>query len=275
MMGQVASPHMTSVNWSAVQADDFTIPPDQPLPELITELSEMLRSPKPEIRDSLAYSTLAAWIIRGNLPRDRQTDLGDRMAARFTDQAVQARTFAPLILACLADRGLVEDRWVNAFEQWYPAEADLRGYDPSLGWLHAVAHGADLLGELGMITTVAPQRMLQLAAARLTRPTDFVWRDQEDDRLGYAIAQTLTRDDLGPAEATAWLDAIEGLIEEPPEVPIPANVSNTLRTLRSLYILLGTGVRVRGQDLPLVPKHAPLVKGRLVEVLHHRTPWMW
>jgi len=39
--------------------------------------------------------------------------------------------------------------------------------------------------------------------------------------------------------------------------------------------LLGTGVRVRGQDLPLVPMHAPSVKGRLVEVLHHRTPWMW
>ena len=266
---------MTSVDWSAAQADDFKVPVGHVLDELVAELSEMLRSPKPEVRDSLAYTTLAAWIMRGNLPRDRQTALGDQMAERFTDPAVQARTFAPLILACLADRDLVEDEWVVAFEGWYPTEADLRGYDGSLGWLHAVAHGADLLGELGMTSTVDPERMLRLATARLTAPTDYVWRDQEDDRLGYAIAQTMTRDDLGPAEATGWLDPIEALLEKPPEVPIPPRVSNALRTLRSLYVLLGTGVRVRGQDLPLVPMHAPLVKGRLVEVLHHRTPWMW
>ena len=100
-------------------------------------------------------------------------------------------------------------------------------------------------------------------------------RSQEDDRLGFAIAQTLTRDDLRPAEATAWLDVVEALLETPPEVPIPPGISNTLRTLRSLYVLLGTGVRVRGQSLPLIPTHAPFIKVRLVEILHHRTQWMW
>ncbi|MHB8185435.1 MAG: hypothetical protein ACYDDU_04980 [Dermatophilaceae bacterium] len=68
---------------------------------------------------------------------------------------------------------------------------------------------------------------------------------------------------------------VEALLTRPPEVPIPPNVSNTLRTLRSLYVLLGTGVRVRGQDLPVIPAHAPAIKARFVEVLHHRTPWMW
>ena len=130
---------MTSVNWSAVHADEFKIPTGYALADLVAELSDMLRSPKPEVRDALAYSTLSAWIMRGNLPHDQQTDLGDRMAERFTDPAVQARTFAPLILACLADRDVVEDGWVIAFERWYPTEADLRGYDTSLGWLHAVA----------------------------------------------------------------------------------------------------------------------------------------
>ena len=112
-----------------------------------------------------------------------------------------------------------------------------------------------------MTPTVGPQRMLQLAAARLTAPTDYVWRDQEDDRLGYAIAQTLTRDDLGPAEGTVWLDPIEALLETPSEVPIPAGVSNALRTPRSLYVLLGTGVRVRGQDLPRGPEARVIGQG--------------
>lgn len=266
---------MTVIDWPAVQAADFKIPEGLALAELTTELSAMLRSPEPEVRDKLAYSALATWISRGNLPRDLQIDLGDQMAERLTDPAVQARTFAPLILAVLADQGLAEDRWVSAFERWYSTEVDLRGFDTSLGWLHAVAHGADLLGELGMTSTVAPRRMLELAAARLTAPTDYVWRDQEDDRLAFAIAQTLTRDDLGPAEVTGWLDAVEALLKSPPEVPIPPNISNTLRTLRSLYVLLGTGVRVRSQNLPLIPTHAPFIKGRLIEILHHRTPWMW
>ncbi|MHB8185436.1 MAG: DUF2785 domain-containing protein [Dermatophilaceae bacterium] len=209
---------MTSVDWSAVQAADFKIPEGHSLVELTTELSEMLRSPEPEIRDTLAYSTLATWISRGNLPPDLQIDLGDQMAERLTDPAVEARTFAPLILAVLADQGLAEDRWVSAFEQWYPAEPDLRGYDPSLGWLHAVAHGADLLGELGLTTTVDPQRMLQLAAERLTASTEYVWREQEDDRLGCAVAQILTRDALGPAESTMWLGTVEALLTRPPEV---------------------------------------------------------
>ena len=34
--------------------------------------------------------------------------------------------------------------------------------------------------------------MLRLAAARLVAPTEFVLRDQEDDRLGYAMTLTCT-----------------------------------------------------------------------------------
>jgi len=266
---------MTSVDWSAVKADDFKIPEGHAMAELTDELAEMLRSPKPETRDTLAFFTLATWISRGDLPHALEIDLGDRMAERFTDPEVQGRTFAPLILACLAEQDLVEDRWVDAFERWYAAEQDLRGYDPSLGWLHAVAHGADLLGELGRTTRVDPLRMLRLAAQRLTAPTDHVWQEAEDDRLSFAIAQTLTRDDFGAAESIAWLEAVEVMVTTAAEGPIAPNVSNSLRTLRALYVLLETGVRVRDQDKPLVPTHAPAVKARLVEILHHATPWMW
>ena len=91
---------------------------------------------------------LATWIERGEL--DGQLDwLGAAMADRFADPQVQARTFAALILAWVVERGRYDEHWARAFTAWYPAETDLRGYDPELGWLHAVAHGADLLGVLG------------------------------------------------------------------------------------------------------------------------------
>ncbi|NNG39004.1 DUF2785 domain-containing protein [Flexivirga sp. ID2601S] len=39
--------------------------------------------------------------------------------------------------------------WTDAVLAWWPAEQDLRGYDEQLGWVHAVAHGADAVGALG------------------------------------------------------------------------------------------------------------------------------
>jgi hypothetical protein len=55
------------------------------------------------------------------------------MAARLADPEIQARSFAALILAALVEHGDFEASWLAAFAAWYPAETDLRGYDPALG----------------------------------------------------------------------------------------------------------------------------------------------
>ena len=123
----------------------------------------MLRSPDPVVRDGQAYSVLATWISRGVLPAEQLRELGDEMVRRFGDAEIQARTFAPLILDSIVSAGVFEPSWVPPFERWYVAEEDLRGHDAKLGWLHAVAHGADLLGTLwGCIPAVEPVQMLRL-----------------------------------------------------------------------------------------------------------------
>ncbi|HZE00056.1 MAG TPA: DUF2785 domain-containing protein, partial [Micromonosporaceae bacterium] len=33
--------------------------------------------------------------------------------------------------------------WQRAVGAWFLGETDLRGWDDQLGWLHAIAHGAD------------------------------------------------------------------------------------------------------------------------------------
>ncbi|MFV5998809.1 DUF2785 domain-containing protein [Streptomyces sp. NPDC056231] len=98
--------------------------------------------------------------------------------------------------------------WVDAFERWYTAEQDLRRHDETLARLHAVAHGADLPAGFGRRPEVAPVRMLSLAAARLTAPTDHVYDQMEDDRLAWAIARVLTRTDLSEHDAVGWLEPI-------------------------------------------------------------------
>lgn len=258
-------------DWARVRTDGFAVPIDRPLTDLVAELSSMLRSPDPVIRDAHAYSTLATWIGTGVLGKDQLRELGDEMVARLGDAEVQARTFAPLILDSIVTAGVFEPSWVPPFERWYVAEEDLRGFDPKLGWLHAVAHGGDLLGTLGLMPAVEPVEMLRLGIGRLLTPTSFVLRDLEDDRLGFALAATLTRSDLTEADATGWLDPALWAVGNPPADGFRPEVSNTLRTLRVVYVLIDHGVRIE-QVKKKVP-HRAAVKAKLAEAFRTATPY--
>jgi len=168
--------------------------------------------------------------------------------------------------------GVFEPSWVPPFERWYVAEEDLRRYDAKLGWLHAVAHGADLLGTLGLHPAVEPVQMLRLGIGRLLTPTPYVLRDMEDDRLAYALAITLTRDDLTDADATLWLDPAIRALSNPPVEGITPEVTNTVRTLRALYLLVDHGMRLPKADRLTPVPHGDAVKAKIVEVVRIVTP---
>ncbi|AUY51821.1 DUF2785 domain-containing protein [Streptomyces sp. CB01881] len=256
------------INWTEIETAE-------PTPELLAAVSGALRSPDPQTRDSLAYEQLCRWIPR--LAPPELYALGDEMAERLADPEIQARTFAPLILADLVDAGAYRPAWLDAFARWYPAETDLRGWDQELGWLHAVAHGADLLAALGRSPLVTdPEPLLELAAARLLAPTDHVWDAMEDDRLGRAVALVLTRPGLTERQALAWLDPIAA---QPPRRPtasapgVAATLSNTLRTLRVVYVLADRGVRpARGAE-PLTVQHCAALRARIAALLVVNSPF--
>ncbi|MER5757160.1 DUF2785 domain-containing protein [Streptomyces sp. NPDC002088] len=232
-----------------------------------------LRSPDPAVRDDRAYVTAARWIPDLD-PAERQ-DLGDRMAAYFTDPALQARTFAPLVLARIVEAGYWSEMWWRPFADWYPAEQDLRGYDPALGWLHAAAHGADLLAALARHPGQDPQPLAELAVDRLLAPTDHLFDAQEDDRIAYALARILSRPDLTAAQSVAWLEPIAETFRAGEPGPVPAWVSNTVRTLRMLYVLVDRGVRTRNTDEPPRPvTHRVQVLEALADTLTIVAPYM-
>jgi Protein of unknown function (DUF2785) len=260
-------------DWAAVIEQDFRLPAGLSQADAVIELSAALRSPDPVLRDEQAFSVLAGLVPELDSAQRRR--LGDEFAHRLADPEIQARTFAALILAAVVEAGEYEPGWLAAFEAWYPAETDLRGYDPVLGWLHAVAHGADLLGTFGRCPRVAPARLLDLAAARLLAPTDYVFADQEDDRVAHAVALTLTRAELTRGEAVGWLTAIAGSLGAGQPGPVPAPASNTMRTLRVLYLLADRGVRLdwSAQAEPVALPHREAVKERLAEVLALAAPY--
>ncbi|GAA2268597.1 DUF2785 domain-containing protein [Kitasatospora cystarginea] len=231
-----------------------------------------LRSPDPVLRDERAYSRATRWIPA--LDSAERQYLGDRMAARFSDPAVAARAFAPLVLARIVEAGDWKQEWWSAFADWYPAEADLRGHDPVLGWLHAVAHGADLLAALSRHPGQDPVPLAELAVARLLAATDHLFDAQEDDRLALALARILSHPDLTAAQSARWTDPVAAAFRTGEPGPVPAWASNTMRTLRMLYVLVDRGLRAPAPDgPPRTATHREAVLGALADTLAVVAPY--
>ncbi|MBB5873048.1 hypothetical protein F4553_006482 [Allocatelliglobosispora scoriae] len=258
-------------DWQMILDTKFAVPRDRPIGELVAQLVPMLRSPDPVIRDRFGYSILSTWIARGELDA-YLGQLGDAMAARFGDPEIQARTFAPLILAEVIGRGRFEQTWLSAFERWYRTETDLRGLDPRLGWLHAVAHGADLLGAFGaaeQLTAADLTGLLDLATVRLLTRTTHVFDAWEDDRLADAIARVLSRLELSREQAVEWLAPVAAdFTRRDWSVPVPAHAVNTMHTLRMLYLLIDRGFRLPGvEGEPIQVWHREAILEALLDVL--------
>jgi hypothetical protein len=217
------------------------------------DLLWMLRSADPAERDEVAYLAMVQR-ISGGTEDDDLVALGDEMARRLTDPEIQVRTFAALILAEAVERDILTGRataaavlrWRDAFAGWYPAERDLRGWDERLGWLHAVAHGADALAVFGRSPRLGRddlRGLLGIARDRMLAETDYVLRDQEDDRLAYALAIILSRTELDEHDSVGWLAPMCDTFTVGEPGPVPAFATNAMRTLRMLYLLCDRGFR--------------------------------
>jgi hypothetical protein len=222
----------------------------------VEDLVAGLAAADPAVRDEKAYPELVALIRSGELD-DRLVALGDTMVSRFGHPEIPARTVAPLILAAIVDHGVVEDRWYTAFAGWWLAETDLRGWDDRLGWLHAIAHGADLAGAFGALDE--SDRALTLIARRVTAPTGYQFAHMEEDRVARAMVRVLARADADP---TGWLAVVDELFATGEPGPLPVAVANTLAVLRATYVMADR------RDLP----HRTAVTDGIARRLHEAFP---
>jgi hypothetical protein len=254
------------------------------------DVLRMLRSADPAERDDVAYFAMVHRISTG-AEDDDLVALGDEMARRLTDPEIQVRTFAALILAEVVEHDMASGRattgavlrWRDAFAAWYPAERDLRGWDERLGWLHAVAHGADALAVFGRSPRLGRddlRGLLGVAAERLLAETDYVLRDQEEDRLAYALALVLSRTELDEEDSVGWLAPICDAFTAGEPGPVPAFATNAMRTLRMLYLLCDRGFRfpeaTRGDTTAEVTHvaHPQALQDALADLLRLTWPYL-
>lgn len=230
-----------------------------------SDLLDLLTSPDPRQRDEIAYTQLAERISAGD--EDGQLLLiGERLVNRFHDENVYARSFASLVLAEVVTRDALIGEldpatirtWLTAFSHWYLSEEDLRGFDAQLGWLHAVAHGADAIGAFAQgphLRSVELTGLLGLARDRVLSSRTTLFANHEDDRVALAMALVLARPELSGVERVGWLRDVEDALSSGGPGPVPAWVSNTLHTLRALYLLVDRGGHSPGD--PSTPISVP------------------
>ncbi|GAA5117666.1 DUF2785 domain-containing protein [Alloalcanivorax gelatiniphagus] len=245
--------------WDQVQAAGFEVPSDRPLDDLTAELTTMLGSTRPEVRDGTAYPALATWIERG-VYDDLLAGLGDGMVSGLAvglgesgTDTVFRRSFSALILAECLERtneqhllpGAKVLDWGDRIAVWFLSEADTRGYVPGKGWAHAVAHGADTIGALGESPHLAgPEHaaLLDVLAERLVQqPADEPLAAGEPDRIAAAAMRILRRNTLGTDVLEPWVHRIGaagnpfvGPVDHDPFAPAAAPQA----FLRALFVQL-------------------------------------
>lgn len=242
-------------------AADAGTPAAAELPALVRQLDGLLVSPDPTLRDELGFSLLTKWLYRERclataerrwllaqwLPRLRQG-----IDTPGTDD-VAARSFAALSLSLLValdndEPFLTVDefaRIADAAIAYLRDERDVRGHDGARGWLHSVAHTADLLKFVLRSRHLPPDQqaaILTAIADKLAR-TDVALTHGEDARLARAVLALLLREDLDLAAALRWLQALAGEQPGATNAQALARVHNRAALLAQLHLLLAAETR--------------------------------
>lgn len=190
---------------------------------LAPSLAACLAHPDPEIRDALAYTTLATWLradavspaVRAAL---MDTLLGD-LVPEHPDPAGFQAPFAALVLAEVArtDRVAawlsVEERetLVSAATDYLSGVRDYRGFTDGQGWRHGVAHGADFVMQLVLnpaLDATARRRLLDAVATQVAPVGAPPYVHTESERLARPVLLALGLDTFDQESWKAWLDGV-------------------------------------------------------------------
>lgn len=258
--------------WRGVVRDGVRVPVDRTLGDLTAELTTMLGSPDPEVRDGVALQVLTVWIGRG-VYDDLLAGLGDGMAAGLRvgigesgTPSVFRRSWSARVLAQVLQRDHDEEvlpaedvlRWGDRLTTWLLREQDVRGWVEGQGPARAVAHGADTLAALARSRHLGPLELtvlLDVVADRLLR--DARLAHGEPDHLAAATVAVLMRGRVPFDVVERWVARIAAHAD-PDAVPAgedpwshSANAQAFLRTLH-LQLLLGPHRPADRADLVLV-----------------------
>jgi hypothetical protein len=254
-----AQPQHDRPFWREIAKNRYAVPEQESADTLSHELSTLLASPDPELRDDLAYSILARWIYRPNILSTPQLiALTDEWRANLkagigeiNTDSVLHRSFSALCLSSMAAREVKTPfmgapryhQLVAEAVSYLQAERDLRGYDAKLHWIHSTAHTADLLSALAdspLLTKEEGSAILSAIGARLSSAPQ-VYTQGEQNRLAAAVVAVIRRSDLDAAAFEPWL---AGILNEDRDVWTATTPESLARFQNHNYLLQALSARL-------------------------------
>lgn len=206
--------------WRPIRARAATS--DLPADQLAIELVACLASPDPELRDRIGYELFTYWLRGGKLADTTRRTLLFALSPLLDDpahSATLARSFAALVLAELMRSDAVlpfmtaneRDRLLAAGLAALQREDDFRGLEPDIGWVHPLAHMADLLWRFALHPDTTPDqaRDILVAIRAKVAPTAVFYSFNEGDRLARVAVVLFERRLVAAEDAVAWLTTFE------------------------------------------------------------------
>ncbi|GGH31959.1 DUF2785 domain-containing protein [Paenibacillus segetis] len=246
------------IDLQRIEDNDYHLNEGEVAWDYITWMLQYIGDPQPELRDNLIYATFAEWISGRKLFNENElreilsTILDDEHLfyhlGSEEDQSVFTRTFSVLVVVLILQRHR-EQSFLTLAEfthlkknliRYYVEEMDLRGYVTEGGWAHAAAHGADALEELVQCSESDQDVQLEVLAAiqRMLYNGDYVFSDDEDDRIASIVVTIIEQELLSPSLIAAWFGQLEQCCDWPRSRSMYKTRTNTKNFLRSLYFRL-------------------------------------
>lgn len=261
---------MDKAFWKHIAENDYDLPDGRHLLDLTEELLGYLGDTDNELRDIIAFRTLHNWINKQKLYeptvlRNLRDILIDNLFVGLrqdNDEAVLLRSFSALVLSLIVFYDTQEpfleqdefDDMLDAVLRYFDAEHDLRGYDPKLGWIHALAHSADLLKFIVRNKKTEAENhefILQSIANKLLTSTDVILVNDEDERLALTALEIVRRGEMEFEAIVAILHQFEAWkrhnITAEFDPKLFATHQNVKHFLRSWYFQV---TKIKTDDLP-------------------------
>ena len=221
-------------------------------------LLDHIGDPNPEIRDELVFTSLARGIQEELFTQDQfhfiaevvSSDGGldkeiDKIGLSTLERSFRALIYANLLSAdgnehSLFYKGLKTDIRNAMLSQglyYLKKEKDTTGFSSQYGWVHAFAHGADLLTEVVCHPDFPKNRDYEVfdVLGQLFKRITIRFTNDEDWRLARVLYEPILQGKLGQEQVASWIKTIDFPIEEKEDF---YKFSNFRSCLLEVYIQL-------------------------------------
>lgn len=221
---------------------------------LAYELLQDIGSKDSVIRDDLIYPVLAHLLHDDviddlELARIAKVLVSDEYLfydmQNKTEYSVLTRSFTSLQLVILVykhnEKSILSDEFfievVDSFIEYYKKETDYRGYVEGVGWLHSIAHSADMFTQIVQNESITEGKVIDIFEAIKSKfmIRDYMFNHEEDERSINALEKAIRLNKVNSNYVKSFITDM-GSFEKGTVFPDAYNILRNVKCfLRSLY----------------------------------------